>query len=399
MFLQSNIKLSKTTETAISYSIIFAAVIFVFLFGIIGLFREPNLDFKIFYDSGVLVSQGIDPWLNPPGGAFAYPPHIVPFLYFYNVFPLEVAAHIQTAISICALAVICYLANIWFIKIDSFKDISIVQAICISIIFGNPYVTHILFMGHLTLVIAAAMFLSWHYLNTDRWFLSGLFLALATIKPPLSVLYVVWLLFSLQIRVLTVGAGIALLLLIPASLEIGFPTVLMSWLSSLASYSQVDVNSGGSVYTVSFGNIAESFGIKGTGLIFALSSLVLITIAFIYRKTMDDITRLQLLFVISLLFIYGQNYDLAATAILFSYAIYISCKDGITKWTYVVLALTFAFFLPQRFVRHLDIALLNHMRSFILLVCWVLVYQLKRNNVEKSQDFTAPMMANDGKAV
>jgi Glycosyltransferase family 87 len=368
----------KKVDYRISAFVLLFAFFFLYLVGIQGFGKSSPFgdDFSVLYRAGTLFLQGVDPWLalmnsNQP---FSYPPHSISLIAFYNFLPFSIAVKLHALLNLVSIYAICFCANKWFLKIGSFKSMTISQVFSLALLFGNPYVATSVYQGQLALPAAAAVFLSWYFLRSGRWILAGVLLAFATIKPQLSVLYVVWLLLSLNMRVLLVGGVSTFIFIIPGSIVFGALTPFESWITSISGYSGVSINAPGSPFVVGFESLLIAYGIaKSSYFLYPLSLLALLFL-YIKRINFNDALIANMFFVLAFTFLFAHDYDYAAIIMIWSYAFLLLLDEWTIKKAVLFTFLVFFFFLPQRLIRGIDIPLVVHARTLILPLCCYLVF-------------------------
>lgn len=375
--------------------VLFLACAFLVITGIFGFLKTASFslnfddsfhDFAVFYQAGEFFLQGQDPWLFllDSGTPFSYPPHSLVVVGFYNLFPYYTALALHIVLMCASIAAICFCANRWFLNITSFKDMSLAQLLPLALIIGNPYMATSIHQGQLTLPATAAVLLSWEFLRRDRWFIAGIFLGLATIKPQLSAIFVLWLILTFNWRPLVVGGGLAMLMIVPATFFIPPVDLFTSWLGSLDDYLVTGPNQPGLPYVVGFESYLAAHGILETGVIFNVTGVLAVALLAWKKSLVEPALLVHLFFVITFLFIYGHDYDYVAVVALWSWLVFIVLSEGNTRQILFVLFLTALFFLPQRLIRDIDLPLVQHSRTFLLPLCAWLVYAWGNSKIRKS---------------
>lgn len=367
---------SPRVEAVLSVLGCIGALCFLVLFGIIGFLKDGSLgfDFVVFHDAGVQFLQGVNPWLASidSGAPFSYPPHLGTFVAFYGVFPFKVGLIIHTGINLISIASVAYLANQWFLKITDLRQMSLAQGIGLAFVLANPFVAHSVYEGQWSLPAVALLFWSWHFLQNNRWVAAGILLGIATIKPQVSLLYIFWLLFQLNFRVLTVGACVAFVMLVPAVINFGLIETFSAWFASMEYYATQWANIPGSPHVVGLEGVLVSVGVNGAGPFFKALSLVALLLLFLYRKYFSEILLVNFFLVLALTFIYGHDTDFVTLSALWSYFVILAFRTKQYVAVGIAFVLLLGMFFPQRFIRVFDIPILFHTRTFILpLICWV----------------------------
>lgn len=366
-----------SSDRWLAYLAIVGALVFLLMFGVLGIFRSApfGVDFQVFYSAAKVFVSGANPWVElvASGHAFAYPPHTASLLAFYGFLPPALALTLHTAINIASIFIIAGLANRWFIR-GSVTSLSLPQGLALAVIVGNPFTAHSVFEGQIALPAAAALFLSWHFLRTQRWLLAGLLLGVATIKPQVSMLYLVWLLLNGNFRVLLVGAAAVLLLLLPAFAVLGPVEAFLSWFQSFAYYNSVTANIPGSFHVVGLESFFAAIDIGNLGWVFKASSVIALLLLFHYRHYVTPELTVNLFLVLALTFIYGHDTDYAVLGMVFSMLLFLAMQHG-WSWRLALAALVLlALFFPQRFLREIPFPPLHHTRTFVVPLCCILVF-------------------------
>lgn len=369
---------TKQTDAVLSFMALTGAVIFLYLFGIHGLLRHVPLgmDFEVFHKAAELFLGGGNPWVDliNTKGPFSYPPHATSLLAVYGYFSEPVSLFLHTILNVLSIGVIAYLANRWYLKISNLRSMTIAQGCGLALLIGNPFMAHSVHLGQLLLPATAALMVSWHFLQKGNIWVSGIFLAFATIKPQVSILYVVWLLLHLNYRVLMIGGAVSLVMLIPAAVTYGLIDSFYYWLTSLSGYSSSAANIPGSVHVVGLESFFAAVGVQGTSWVFKPLALVATVALFKYRENVDPVLTLNLLLVFALTFIYGHDTDYAAIIMVWSLLVFTTVRSGNYLHIGIVMLLVFGFMFPQRLLRTIDFAALHHTRTFLIPLCCVCLF-------------------------
>ncbi|WP_105372132.1 glycosyltransferase family 87 protein [Neorhizobium huautlense] len=363
-------RFAKISNPLISIAILALAFAMLYAVGIQGVMKAGPIgdDFMVFYRAGGLFLRGGDPWLalmNSPQ-PYSYPPHSLSIIVAFGLLPQSIALALHIAICLGAIAAMCYCANQWFLNIKSFRSMTIAQALALALIIGNPYTATSLYQGQMTLPVMAALLLSWHFRQKDRWVTAGVFLAFATLKPQLSVLYVIWLLMSANIGMVLVGGSLAGLMTLPGALLLGPLKPFESWLTSLGGYSQVSINAPGSPFVVGMESLLVAHGLEPDRLWLILLCLAGTALLFRYRRHLDQTVILHALLVLSFTFLYAHDYDYVAVILLWSYGMMMVLHSASFAKLSLYAILALGFFIPQRLLRDVDIPLIVHSRTLIL---------------------------------
>lgn len=366
-------------------------------FGIIGVgrkegFAESGFDMKFLYVAGRTWLQGLDAYnlaarqaatgsLATNIYAFAYPPQVFPLCVFLGIFPLEKARLLMLLLNVlAAIALAFFCVRLVYrgeVKQLNHPDSS-VQWIIPAIILGNPFTAHVLWMGQTTLITITALVAGWYFSRRDRWFVSGLLIAVTTIKPQVSLLIILWLVLERRWRLLSVTAvTILVCCLVPMSIA-GSIDVFLHWLQEIKVYKASPFNALGFEHVFGLQNTLYIAGIKLPSLV--PIAVVLTGVLWCQRSKLlaDDVFGLLL----CVLFLFGQShdYDLVALAPLVpTFWRHLYGRDDAVM---VALALFVAMFVPQRLLQPLKIDLLLQFRFFIVLALaiWLLRLSVQRKS-------------------
>ncbi len=373
--------LSLRNETIFAWGIIGAACIFLVVFGVFGLFRSAffGFDFVVFYQAGVELLKGENPWLMSvgTGAPFSYPPHIATLIAVYGLLPFQVALVLHTLVNIVSILVVTYLANHWFVGVKSLREITLIQGLCLALVIGNPFVAHSVYEGQLSLPAVALLLLSWFFLQNGRWLIAGILLGVASIKPQVAILYIAWLVFSLQLRMLTISALVVIALLIPAVMSFGVLDVFIAWFESISDYSKQWPNQPGSPHVVGLEGLFVSLGVQGLGSIFKATSVIFLWWVYLKRDSLPLILIVNLFFFLTLTFIYGHDTDFVILSLFFSYMVCVAAATQRKMTLLLACVFLLVMFFPQRFIRSYDLPILYHTRSIALGLCFYFVYVWK----------------------
>lgn len=238
---------------------------------------------------------------------------------------------------------------------------------------------HSVFEGQIVLPAAAAVMLSWHFLKKERWLVSGVFLGLATIKPQVSILYIVWLLLNMNTRVLATGGSTAVIMLIPAFISFGPVEAFTNWITSLSGYKIVPANIPGSVHVVGLESFFAALNIANDiGWLIKPFSLIATVLIYVYRSKFSHILVVHMFLVFALTFIYGHDTDYSSIILMWSFMSFLTLQYGKVHHYIMALFLLLGFFFPQRILREYDIPALHHTRTFLIPLCCYFVFVLQK---------------------
>lgn len=376
------VSIGEYSNLLLSILLIALGTAFLIAVGLFG-FMKPGTalesDFIVFYNAATLFLSGANPWSELASSAtpYSYPPHSVAVLTFLGVGSVSVALILQHLINLSSILLIVMLSNNWFLHVRCFSSMTFAQALCICILLGNPYMATSVNQGQLTLPAVALIMLCWHmvyYKNTST-FISGICLAFATIKPQLSLLFVIWFLIDKKFMVVLWGGAISFMLMLPGFINLGLYDTLFSWLGSMGGYSNVHQNAMGSPYVVGIQSMMVAYGVDIPAGMYLFLAGVSVGLLYLKKNSLSFFEIFSFLYIASFLFIYGHDYDYVAIAPVMVGLLMVALKFVSLRYTLLYFLAFLIFFMPQRGLRQLDVVLLDHVRTLILMgVALMLIY-------------------------
>lgn len=377
--------------------ILLAAVSLTVALGVFGVghggLADTNLDMRILYLAGEIWHRGwsaythappgpVDPWLTDAVSEydFAYPPQIAPLCLLLAAWSPVGARILMTGLNVAAaalLAAVCvYLvrepqpdggpppadSSSWFIP---------------AIVIGNFATAFVIWAGQTTLIATLALMVGWQCARRDRWLIGGALLAVASIKPQLSFLVMLWIVLERRWRVLAAAAvGVVVLAAVPIAIS-GPLGVITEWSAAAMRYASGPYNTLGSRMIFGLGNV---LALVGVGSSFLLPVALLIVAALWYfRASIADEDLLALLVGLSLLFGFSHSYDIAALMPLVP-AFWRHVHSRVTA-SLVAFVLLVAVTLPNSLLEPYVSPLLLQFRVVALLaaLCWLTALSVKHS--------------------
>jgi len=197
-----------------------------------------------------------------------------------------------------------------------------VRAFVVAGMLGNPFTLHVIWMGQTALIVAALTLAGWYFGKMkDRWLLGGLLFALATLKPQIALLPLLWLLAERRFKLVAAAGVVAGLFTMPAMLVSGGPLGLIrDWSASLGRYF-AEWNSSpltGEQHVFGIQSTLAAVHIVTPSL--AIIAVVGAVILFRARARATQADILGVLGGLTMLFLFAHDYDLAAIGPLFATA-------------------------------------------------------------------------------
>jgi|GEM_PF-518607 len=377
------------------------ALVALLAFGIVGIGRDggywlrSNLDMHYQYGAGTCWWKGGNPYdvkslVSANEGVagidharlhygFAYPPQDALLCMLLALLPLRGATVLMTALNAISAAGLAWLATRASPGLPGERASALRDArpFLFAVLLGNPFTTHVLWLGQTTLLAVACLVAGWS-LRRRAPFVAGALLGVATLKPQIALLPVVWITLERSWKVLAaVVVTVAVLAAYPVWLQ-GPVTLLHDWLAAMKLYESEAHNVVGFQNIFGFQSLAVAAGLRCPPL--APLALGALAALFAYRRTIPAEDVLGLLLGASFLFVYAHDYDLCALAPLY-----------VGAWTHasrrtgdgaLVLGAFGLLFVPQRLLRGVLPAVFLHWRELVVLalVLFIVADALRRQS-------------------
>jgi hypothetical protein len=330
------------------------------------------------YDPNVASRLGA----NQSLGSFFYPPQIAPLCLLLGSFPWTQAKVVMTLVNGISAGVLAYF-SVLLVKQPQVKRLRIPDSGAVwfipAIVLANPFTLNVIVLGQTTLIVAAALVGGWYYAYRDKWVLSGILIAISTIKPQLSLLVILWFLLERRWRVLAVAAvTTSIFCLVPMAVS-GPIDVFFHWFVSLGKHKNIFANVLGFPAIFSLQNLLYEVDIKVPQLL--PLGIVLTGLLWWYRSQLiiDDV--IGLLMAIALLFGLAHHYDLVALAPMV--AAFWRHVHNRPQVTWISLGLLFTMLFPRNLIMvfiHNNLLLQYRIVLLLIMTIWLLVMSLAENH-------------------
>lgn len=354
-----------------------------------------SLDLPFFYAAGKCWIDGDSPYdqtslvahsqgtITNDKSPFAYPPTIAPFCMALALFAWPMACWIVFAINMICIAVIALL---------TYEQV-IAQlgpahggraAVAAAFIIGMPATSHVVWMGQSTLMVVAAVYLGWRAKQYHYPLLAGVLLSFAAIKPQFVILPFLWIILEMRHwRHLVVAACVALVLIAYPMLMRGPVNCIHDWLAAVHAYQSHRYSALGGEHIMGLPSLLVAAGLPAPPL---MPLMLVIGIAlFVCRRRIRTEDLLAVFTLATLGLVYAHDYDLCFIApTIAAFAIYAHRRLNIAL---AALALAVLLYIPHRLVRILDMPLMLHWRTLVLLAGLALLLWL---NAQADQPAAPP---------
>lgn len=365
--------------TILNCVMIIIAITAAILFGILGYGRQPQgpqdfslPDFSLYiYPAGKMWLNGLNPYdvLFPNGVFFPYPPNSALFCMLLSVTNLETSKILFLVLNIFCIIVFVYLClqlynysnskNIFFL-------LDVKSSLLISMLVGNVFIFNILWIGQTSILIATALLASYYFYVRSYEIRSGIFLALALIKPQLAFTFLLWLLLEKKWKTLAAAIVTTLILGIVPIYNRGIITTIFDWINVLNKYIQ-EVNRECFWNLLGLKPLLMDFGIQINSLVTFICSIILVVLIHKFYTNSNVLKLYGILTIIGLLLGQACQYDLIVIAPILAYYLTTISKKDFKK--IILLCLTFIILnFPRKELLSSDIIILHHHRVIILVM-------------------------------
>lgn len=363
------------------------ACVVLLVVAIIG--SNQQVDTKYLYVAGLSWWEGLNAYdpevasrlgANQSTGGFFYPPQIAPLCLMLAAFPWTQAKVVMTLLNVFCAGVLAFFC-VLLVKQPQVKQIKVPGSGSLwfmpAIVLANPFTFQVILLGQTTLIVTTAIVSGWYYAYRKRWVLSGVLIAISTIKPQLSLLVILWLVLERRWRILAVAAVTTLIFCLVPMVITGPIDVFFHWFASLEAHKNVFANVLGFPAVFSLQNLLYTAGIQVPQLL--PLGIVITVLLWRYRSRLviDDV--IGLLLAIAVLFGLAHHYDLIALAPLM--AAFWRHLYHRPRATFIALTVMFVMCFPRNvLMTFIDSELLLQYRVLLVIgvTIWLGVMSVKR---------------------
>jgi hypothetical protein len=258
-----------------------------------------------------------------------------------------------------------------------------------AIAMGNPFMTHVVWMGQTSLVSFAAVACAWMFATRDARWCAGFCLGLASFKPQLCVLVFFWFFLEREWKILAAAVGTIPLLAFYPMVKQGPIAVFAQWKAGVQSDYALPFNVPGALHKIGLESLLHSIGLSIPSGVFLALSFLCVVVLWRVRASVPSIERLALLMLITFVFSnHLHDYDYVGLLPGFA-SLWWMVRRGSVQW-YVALGLSGLLFMPQRFVRGANLPVLNHWRTFVIRALTALIILAMARSLRRPKTSAQP---------
>jgi len=341
-------------------------------------FLGSNLDVRYSYAAAKCWSRGVSPYdaevfqevvrehgLGRKLSDFAYPPHSAPLGFLLAVSTITVGKVLMSLLNLACVACLAITAvRTYRSRCRDPGPLRATDLWLAAIVVGNPFTAHVLWTGNPSLIAVTSLVVGWTLARRERWLVGGVLLGLATWKPQLALLPMIWLVLERRGRALAAAAVTGVLcVLIP--LRVSNPIELLSgWIDAIGRYETADVNYLGFEYVLGLRSFVSAFGpvVPDLTILAVIGGCLL----WFFRHRLPSRDWLGLLVGLELVLIYAHDYDLVVLVPLLVSVWGYAAREPRLRGPALALLVLLCF--PLREVRKLDVPLLLHWRTPLVVI-------------------------------
>ena len=174
----------------------------------------------------------------------SYPPHFAPFTLPIATLPYFASSYLFYIANIvaCLSMVLIVSKTVTRVHIVQRELVSLSRQWALLLVLGSTGIWAAVWLGQLTVFVAICLWMAFRQIEIGNEFAAAFLLALASVKPQISVFVFLWLLLHSRYKVLALSAAVAGLLSLYAFFTMGFLPAIEGWLNGMATYQNYPVN-------------------------------------------------------------------------------------------------------------------------------------------------------------
>jgi uncharacterized membrane protein YfbV (UPF0208 family) len=385
------------------YGLVALSTLSLILFGIIGIGRgdsQLNFDGAVLYAAGRAWLMGLNPYNHDflaksvagikeihslESAAFFYPPQSAPLCMFAGLFDYSVAKFIWLGLNLLSIAAIIFMTVRTVNQHQNNSENQLGGWIMAAMIIGNPFTAHVVWMGQTSLMAFSATMAAWFFSQRQKFVWAGICLGIASFKPQLCLLLVIWFLLERNWKILAVALATATIMsAYPLVLYGGPVAMLAAWHQGIQdSYSSLSFNQPGTRDIMGMESLFASFGLKIPAI--KIMAVILPVLLWVFRNRINREDVFAVLMGISFTFLgHKHSYDYVGLFPLLTSLWLYSSNNRNTLLRSI--ALVFLLFFPRRVFEAANLPFLIHWRTIVVLILLVSVVALSMKG-KSSQGF------------
>jgi len=378
------------------YGLVALSTLSLILFGILGIGRgdsQLNFDGAVLYAAGRAWLMGLNPYNHDfltqsvagikdigslETAGFFYPPQSAALCMFAGLFDYSVAKFIWLGLNLLSIAAIIFMTVRTVNQHQNNSENQLGGWIMAAMIIGNPFTTHVVWMGQTSLMAFAATMAAWFFSQRQKFVLAGICLGIASFKPQICLLLGIWFLLERNWKILAVAfATVTIMSAYPLVLYGGPVGMLAAWHQGIQdSYSSLPFNQPGFQDKVGMESLFASLGLKVPAI--KIVAIILTVLLWVFRKRINREDVLAILMGISFTFLgYTHIYDYVGLFPILT-SLWLYCSNNRNALLSSI-ALVFLLFFPRRIFLAAGLPFLIHWRTIVvlMLVVGVVAFSMK----------------------
>ncbi len=323
-------------------------------------YDQKQLDQTYHEYIGRPVDQSLERSIDPP---FSYPPHSAALFLPFSLLSLPIATYLWWGLNLVALAGVAAMTLVSLRRSPGGLSDPLGWSVPLGFIVGNPITANVFWQGQTSLIALAASMGGWFFSRRGNWLLAGVCLGLGCIKPQLCLFIVLWLLLERNWKALIVAAlAVAAMSIYPMTVH-GNIKMATDWLERLRTHGEFGANQPGFEHVVGVQSLLAAAGLPAPPME-PVGIAAVVGLWFVRKRFMpDDLLGLLMGLTVSFVFVHDAEY--VALIPLFT-ALWLHFRQD-PRLGPELLFLVLLFNFPRRIVRQLDVPLLSHWRTLVVL--------------------------------
>lgn len=248
-------------------------------FGVLGKGRADaaGVDLAYLHLAGQTWSSGRDAYLAADRAAvaandaarkvqlFAYPPNVHPLAATVGTLDIGAAVGVAMAVNFLCLAASILLTLDLTVRHAGPHAVQTLdrRLWVVALVIAMPFAAHVSWMGQTSLLVLAALVGAWWLRDRGPAWALCVLLALAAIKPQMSMLFALGVIFTTPLW-RWVGAGVLVLasMVYPAIVSAGPIELVRHWLLEVQAYGQSELNAAGFQHATGMHSVLSALGVQ-----------------------------------------------------------------------------------------------------------------------------------------